>query len=484
MSVSARSAEPRHRGGAGCAAQADTSLPRWHSQKVKVPRRVWGDRARYSPGAVAWHAQITALQARPERCRASVARLAEWMGDSKRTGERYLRELAVPGPDGVAELTVVRHTSAAGDGETAERWTRRPGRDEHFALVPIGAAKSLRHPLFVLYCALTYSCATHTPVTAAELGGVLGVTEMTARRMTTELERLGWITVDRRAGAHGRHEYEVHDHPLHPAPTTPEAVSSDGGSGASADGGSLATEEDAGLTDVEKEPPTPVLGIRRRRPTATSARARDLMVDTFGRRTGLDLTPAAWHTVHHVLDPVRHRLPELTAWEWERLVGDVLAQLADGQTPGRLHQRLQRRYAVMWTPTTEDTPDDGQGIRSIARWLIGPALARHGCERPDCETGVIWPDGTDCPTCALRHEPPAPTPQPTTAPHPHPHAPPRPRPAPVPPPLPPDAQIGPPPEPGGWRALVARERPHDLRTFRARWTGHQHLLPPDTPTGT
>jgi len=450
-----------------------------------VPKKVWGDRSRYSPGAVAWHAQITALQARPERCRASVATLAGYLGDSKRTGERYLAELAAPGPDGVAELMVVRHTSAAGDGETAERFTRALERGEHFALVPVAAAKGLRHPLFVLYCALTYATATRTPVTAAELAGVLGVVEMTARRMTTELERLGWITVDRRAGAHGRHEYEVHDHPLRPVPGAPETMSSDGGSGASAGGGSLASMEDAGLTDVENNPPTPVLGIRRRRPTATSARERDAVVDTFGRRAGLDLTPAAWRTVHHVLDPVRERLPELTAWEWERLVGDVLAQLNDGQDADRLHHRLQRRYAVMWTAPS-GTPDgtaDGPGIRSIARWLIGPALRRHGCERPDCETGVIWPTSDDCPTCTLRHEPP---PEPPAPPQRRPQARPRPAPAPLPapPPLPPDTRIGPPSGPGGWRARVARERPHDLDIYRHRWSNHQHLLPPDTPTGT
>ncbi|MFM9653535.1 hypothetical protein ACKI1S_46615, partial [Streptomyces galilaeus] len=237
----ARSAEPRHvrRGGAGGAAGGDE--PPWYGQKVKVPRSVWGS-GRYSPGAVAWHAQITALQKRSERCRASVVTLAGWMGDSTRTGDRYLAELHAPGPDGVPELTTIRHTGSDGDGETAERWTRALTRDEHFALVPVLAAKTLRHPLFVLYCALAYAVATCTPVTAAELGEVLDVTEMTARRMMTELAGLGWITVHRRTGPHGRHEYEVHDRPLHAVPA-PAAVSSDGGSGASADGGSLATKE-------------------------------------------------------------------------------------------------------------------------------------------------------------------------------------------------------------------------------------------------
>ncbi|MEV6614245.1 hypothetical protein AB0N31_10555 [Streptomyces sp. NPDC051051] len=500
----ARSAEPRHsRGGAGGAAGADAEP--WYGQKVKVPRRVWGS-GRYSPGAVAWHAQITALQKRPERCRASVARLAGWMGDSKRTGERYLAELHAPGPDGVPELTTIRHTDSAGDGETAERWTRSLARDEHFAYVPVLAAKTLRHRLFVLYCALAYAVATRTPATAVDLAGVLGVTEMTARRMTTELEGLGWITVHRRAGAHGRHDYEVHDGPLHAVPA-PAAVSSDGGSGASAGGGSLATKEDAVLTDQRNNPPTAVLGIRRRRPTATSACERDLVVDTFGRRTGLDLTAAAWKTVHAVLAPVRHELPRLTGWEWERAVHEVLRHLGDGQHPDRLRDRLQRRYPQM---RSAGTPDDGRpAVRSFARWLIGAALVRRGCADPRCETGVIWsadPDdhqaGTDCQTCAYAREA-------ATAhrqllreieeserrvaarraqkrPHTPPQAPPAPEPAPGSPHAPqapphaPTGPVGPPPGTGGWRALVARERPHAAaQAYQHRWTGDhaEHIRP-------
>ncbi|WP_030525761.1 MarR family transcriptional regulator, partial [Nocardia rhamnosiphila] len=161
----------------------------------------------YSHGAVAYWAQIAALAQRAERCRASVATLAGFMSDAKRTAERYLAELSAPGPDGEPELHTIRHTDAAGDGESAERWCRDVARGEHFAYVPIAAAKALRRPLFVLYCALTYATATHTPVTAAELAELLGVTERSARRLADELEALGWITVHRRAGTHGRHTY-------------------------------------------------------------------------------------------------------------------------------------------------------------------------------------------------------------------------------------------------------------------------------------
>jgi hypothetical protein len=395
--------EPRRtRGGAGSAARAETTLPPWHSQKVKVSKRVWGE-GRYSPGAVAWHVQITALQQRPERCRASVATLARYMGDSKRTGERYLRELGTPGPDGVAELTTIRHTDSAGDGETGERFTRALERGEHFALVPVAAAKSLRHALFVLYCALTYAVATRTPVTAAELAGVLGVTEMTARRMTGELERAGWITVHRRGGTHGRHAYEVHDHPLHPVAAEPEAVSSDGGSGASADGGSLAIKEDAGLTDSRTTQPGGA--FRRRRddrkwvgspvdtggnapvvPPALRGRVRPSAPPAYAGPQ-LTLSPRVWA----VLAPVADLLPGCTDFAVRRIAREVGRQLDDGIWPEEIRDQLDRLRR--WTPTED--------IRDPGRWLLGAVLpVRSRCNRPGCHWGFLAHTGMPCKACA------------------------------------------------------------------------------------
>lgn len=84
-------AEPRHSsGGAGGVGQAGT-IPPWHGQMVRVPKRVWGS-GHYSHAAVRYRAQIGALDARGHRCRASVATLAGYMGDAKRTGERYLAD--------------------------------------------------------------------------------------------------------------------------------------------------------------------------------------------------------------------------------------------------------------------------------------------------------------------------------------------------------------------------------------------------------
>ncbi|WP_330348144.1 hypothetical protein [Streptomyces sp. NBC_00582] len=415
----ASASEPRHlRGGAGSAGPGQDE-PRWYGQKVKLAKRVWGE-GRYSPGAVAWHAQITALQVRPERCRASVATLARWMGDGKRTGERYLAELHAPGRDGTPELTTIRHTDSAGDGETAERWTRAVGRDEHFAIVPVLAAKTMRHPLFVLYCAITYAEATGTPVTMAELAELLDVTEMTARRMVGELERLGWITVDRRAGAHGRHEYTVHDRPLPPAAAPPAPVSSDGGSGPSADGGSLAIKEDSGLTDPRS---TQVGGSFRRRRGTGSKPATP--VDTSGNRQGrenftrkakpgivpvafkpaprppvrpaagpaydgpaLTLSPRVWA----VLAPVADLLPAVSAFMVRRIAREIGRQLDAGILAEDIRDQLTRLRA--WTPPAQIT-DPG-------RWIYGAALpARPGrCGTADCHYGFQPRTGRPCKACA------------------------------------------------------------------------------------
>jgi hypothetical protein len=76
-----------------------------------------------------------------------------------------------------------------------------------------------------------------------------------------------------------------------------------------------------------------------------------------------------------------------------RIAREIGSQLdAPGGSEQRLSDRIARRYA-----TTET-------IRDVGRWLLGAALVRHGCGRPDCETGVIWPTGTDCEICAVNRQ--------------------------------------------------------------------------------
>ncbi|MEU5111685.1 HTH domain-containing protein [Streptomyces longwoodensis] len=416
----APAAEPRHpRGGAGGAGLGQ-DLPPWHWQKVKVPLRVWGQ-GRYTPGAVAYWAQIAALAQRADGCRASVETLAGYLGDAKRTAERYLAELAAPGPDGEPEVTTVRHTAADGDGETAERRTRACKRGEHFAYVPVLAVKTLRRPLFVAYCALTYAVATRTPVTAAELASLLGVTERSARRMIRELEALGWITVHHRAGAHGRHEFDVHDHPLRlvDEPNGPDAgPDTDGGSAADTNGGSLASKEDPGLTDASS---THRRGAFRRRrgdrewgPAPVDTHGNQV-ADTFrpasvatvadptaapGRRTpvrpaggrsydgpALTLSRRVWA----VLAPVHDLLPGCTTFTVRRIAREIGRQLDTGIWPEDIRDQITRLRA--WTPP-ENLTDPG-------RWLLGAVLpVRSRCGTTGCHWGFLTHTGAPCKACA------------------------------------------------------------------------------------
>lgn len=405
MHQPARPAElHRSSGGAGSAVRGQDEPP-WYRQKVKIPKRVWGT-GRYSPGAVAYHAQITALAQRADGCRAGVLTLAGYMGDSKRTAERYLAELSAPGPDGIPELTTIRRTDAAGDGETAERRTEGLARSEHFAFVAVLAVKALRHPLLVLYAALAYAVATRTPVTAAELGGLLGVTERSARRMTDELEGLGWITVHRRTGDHGRHEYDVHDHPLHLVTDEPLPPDTDGGSAADTTGASLASKEDPELTDVRS---TPERGSFRRRrddrkwvgapvdnslapvaPVAATFRptppVRPLERPAYAGPE-LTLSPRVWA----VLEPVRDLLGRCTPYTARRIAREIGAQLDSGIWPDDIRDQITRLRA--WTPT-EDLTDPG-------RWLLGAVLPpRSRCQLPGCHWGFLAHTGAPCKACA------------------------------------------------------------------------------------
>ncbi|MEU0459727.1 hypothetical protein ABZ322_44000 [Streptomyces sp. NPDC006129] len=101
------------------------------------------------------------------------------------------------------------------------------------------------------------------------------------------------------------------------------------------------------------------------------------------------MSPRVWR----VLEPVRHELPALSPYVLRRIAREIGTQLdAPGGSEQRLIDRIARRYASTQT------------IRDVGRWLLGAALVRHGCGRLDCETGVIWPTGTDCEICAVNRQ--------------------------------------------------------------------------------
>lgn len=396
-------AEPcRTRGGAGGAARAD--LPPWHGQKVKVPARLWG--GHYSAAAVRFWAQLAALDRRAEGCRAGVLTLAGYLGVSTRTTERYLAELAAPGPDGVPEMTTVRRTYPGGTGTTAERRMRPVGRAEHFAYVPVTAVKALRPTALVAYCVLAWAQAVTAPHTTAELAAVLAVTVRTASRLVDELEGLGWISVDRRGGRQGRHVITVHDEPR---PDT------DGGSGPDTDGGSLASREDAGLTDERSAEAGG--SFRRRRADRSSATPRDYYPvtpsagppvapaapATFRPAVRPPVRPAyagppltlsadAWALLGPVLAPVSDLLPRISAFMTRRIVRELLRQIRDeGIWPDDIRDQITRLRT--WTPDED--------IRDPGRWLLGAVLpVRSKCGMTGCHWGFLAHTGAPCKACA------------------------------------------------------------------------------------
>ena len=419
---------------------ATGARPRAGGHTVKVPLRLVVG-AQYPDAALSVYVKIAALSQRAEGCTAKVTTLAEYLGMSKSAVERGLKPLTRPDSvDGLVEVPTVRRTLPGGTGQSAHRTTRPLADGELWVRIPVRAAEALTPRLLRLYAFLAYATARRIPVTAAELGEMLHhhtgkkagehLGERQARRLVDELEGTGWLTVHRREGEHGRHAYETNARPLHAVPATTvdgeepaageqlslwdaEAPAIHDGSGSDLGNGSLASEEDLG---IDRRDETQLGGgIRRRRSTGKwAARPVDKPVpDTFGSGdrvlrtdtgttagrpaagrapyTGpvLQLSPRVWR----VLEPVRHELSGIRLFVLRKIARAIGAQLdAPGGSEQRLIDRLARRYGC-----TEE-------IRDIGRWILGAGLVRHGCGNPDCETGVIWPTGSGCETCALNRQ--------------------------------------------------------------------------------
>lgn len=361
------------------------------SQRVRVPLRVIV--GYYSDAAVSVYTKVAALERRETGCEAGVAYLAVLLGISRSTVERALTELMRPAPDDdVAEVTSYRRTHRGGRGHTAVRRVRAVARAEHGAWVPTRAAEALSPRQLRAYAAIAYGTATGHHMSLADLGRVLRhrsgkkagqpLDPRSVRRILRDLERLGWISVDRRAGYRGRHLFTVHDEPLQ----EPLTADTDEGSGADLDGGSLATEEDHQI-DSPEEPPAGG-SIRRRRATGSGAR-EDLtpLPPTFRRAYAgpeLTLSPRIWR----VLEPVKSLLPGLSPYVVRELAREISRQLDQGQEPERLRGRLEFRLAST------------QEIRDVGRWLLGAAIVRRGCGLTACESGRIWHTGARCDVCA------------------------------------------------------------------------------------
>ncbi|MFF0139741.1 hypothetical protein ACFYRN_25215 [Streptomyces sp. NPDC005227] len=373
-------------------------------QKVRVPLRVVV--GYYADAALPVYVKIAGLSRRESGCEAGVAYLSGLLGLSRSSIERALTQLMRPAPDDdVAEVTSYRRTLPGGRGHTAVRRVRIAARAEHGAWVPTRAAEALSPRQLRAYAALSYATATGHHLTLADLGQVLRhrsgkkagqpLAPRSVRSILRDLEDLGWISVERRAGYRGRHLYTVHDEPSHPTLT----ADLDEGSGADLDDGSLASKEDH-ETDSPDDPPAAALEIRRRRvqEVARGPVETPQVPAAYRRPYGgpaLSLAPRIWR----VLEPVKLLLPGLSPYVVRTAAREIGRQLNEGADGELLRARLEFRLA-----STEDIRDPG-------RWLLGAALKTpdpraSDCGMADCDSGFMRYTGAPCKACAELDHPP------------------------------------------------------------------------------
>lgn len=419
MSAAPRSAAPRLPAQPALAPSAPGVGGR--RQRVCVPWRIVAG-AQYADVALTVYVKVAALAARAEGCTAGTAVLADYLGMSKSSVERGLRQLATPDEvDGLVEVPTRRRTLPGGRGTTAHRAVRALEGGEDFVWLPVGAAETLTPRQLRAYAVLAYADARRIPMAAADLADYLRhqsgrsagepVGERQARRVIDDLDTTGWLDVDRRAGHQGRHAYAPHRTPLHTVPATASAEPCPDihdGSGPDIHDGSLASKEDLA---TDRRCAGAAGGIRRRRGDRSRAVAtpgenpqarpddgdRALRADAPIFPTtnpacpptytgpALSYSPRLWH----ILEPVRHLMTDLRPYVQRQIGRAISQQLEAGTDPERLRLRLQTRYAH----TEHDT------IRDAGRWLLGAGLPRWGCGLQECETGVLWTTGARCVVC-------------------------------------------------------------------------------------
>ncbi|MGW1311816.1 hypothetical protein ACWD6O_25095 [Streptomyces californicus] len=370
--------------------------------RVRVPLRLVVG-AQYRDAALSVYIKIAALAMRPEGCTAKVSVLAEYLGLSKSVVERGLKDLSHPDEvDGLVEVVTTRRTLRGGRGQSAHRVVRKATEAEHFVWVPVRAADALSPRLLRLYALIAYAEARTVPLAVGDLGGMLyhhtgtkagqHLGDRQAARLIEELGSTGWITVHARQGLQGRHAYETHRHPIHPAAQAPAAapVIHDG-SGAVSAGGSLASREDQ-RTDRPVKRAGVGGSIRRRRDAGSSARGHsEKRSNSSGgggtyHGPGLQLSPRVWQ----VLEPVRPELPSISPYVLRRIGQEIGRQLSAGVGMERLTARLTARWASTEAPRRGD----------VGRWLLGAGLVRRGCRLDSCESGTTWSTGERCHLCA------------------------------------------------------------------------------------
>ncbi|WP_241846078.1 hypothetical protein [Streptomyces sp. MJM1172] len=429
-------------------------------QRVRVPMRLVSSPV-YSDIALSVYVKVAALAARPEGCEARSVRIASYLMLSVASVERGMKELTRPGPDGFVELRSVRRTLPGGKGQSALRTVRQMARTEKFVWLPVAASEDLTPRQLRAYAVIVFAEKMGIALTEGELAGYLRhrsgkkagqpITAAAAGEVVDGVEASGWVTVQRRAGAQGRHRYIAHD-------IAPEAVVSGGkpvadsvlreaqegaeqpvegvaagaacllvgeGSGVRVGEGSLANRElprtdspdDEGALISPAVGEVPVVEGSEALENSADAEARSEGEGGVALRAGEISQPsskpdgekrsskdggssrssytgpqlAMSSEIYSVLEPVHVLLERVTsAFVVRKIAREVGRQLREGTVADRLHHRLTARLAKVMI----------SDIRDPGRWLLGVALPRWGCGHQDCEAGIIWRTGAACELCA------------------------------------------------------------------------------------
>ncbi|MFK4070533.1 hypothetical protein [Streptomyces sp. NPDC029674] len=438
---------------AASAAAVDGSAP-VRRQRVRVPMRLVSS-PHYQDVALSVYVKVKALGMRPEGCQAKSTTIASYLGMSPASVERGMTQLRRPGPDGVVELVSDRRTLPGGTGTSAVRTVRVMTRTEAFVWLPVAAAEDLTPRQLRAFALLSYAQARGIALTEAELaaglrhhsgqkaGQPLSVTAASA--VVDEVESARWVTVQRRAGAQGRHRYIAHDIAPEARPEggcaavagVAEATVTSGawesvsslvgeGSGSPVGEGSLANREspmtdspdDEGAFFSPAAGEVPVVEGARAVGNPAAATARTEAGGGLALRAGGNSQPSPSKRetakrssrggrsarssydgpqltmspqIYAVLEPV-HLLLERVDSDFvvRQIAREVGRQLREGTDAERLHHRLTARFAKVMLSE----------IRDPGRWLLGVALPRWGCGFRDCEAGVLWSTSKDCEVCA------------------------------------------------------------------------------------
>jgi len=435
------------------------AVGRVRKARVRVPWRLVAC-ADYPDVALSVYIKVAGLGLRAEGCQAKAPTLARYLGLSTASVERGLTALSRP-TGGVVELETERRTYPGGEGASAIRRVRQQTKAESFIWIPVAAAEDLTPRQLRAFVVISFVQQMRGSLTMAELAGYLRhhsgqkagqpLTLAAVGAVVDEVEAARWISVDRRAGARGRHLFLAHStapelRPVDLPEPTPEeapetgvtAVDNEGeesagpcvgeGSGGVFGDGSLANRESprtdspdddgaawspaVGEVQVRKgahavENPAgdaaatvPVAaggrGLALRAGDKASPQLSTNGTGAPGARTGTKsgdhdgpgLQVPAW--VYAVLEPVHQLYPQTTVFVQRRIAREVAHQVNTGTDPERLRQRLERRYARVMS----------EDIRDAGRWLLGVALPRWGCGHLDCESGVMWSSGKECAVCA------------------------------------------------------------------------------------